>query len=116
MSRKNKNARRMGYTRSLTVDTKAAPAAEPRMMMCDDKCGYEYKRLMSTMLETDASYQRKIDLARVDRIVASFDARLVNPVKVSNRGGHFYVFDGAHTLAARIRWLRSNAFMAIRLS
>ena len=100
MSRKSKNARRMGYARPLTTDAKAAPAAEPRMMMLGDKCGYEYKRLMSTILETDASYQRKIDVARVERIAAGFDARLVNTVKVSNRDGHFYVFDGAHTLAA----------------
>jgi len=100
MSRKNKNARRTGHARPLNANAKVAPAAEPRMTMLGDKCGYEYKRLMSTILETDARYQRKIDVARVERIVAGFDARLVNTVKVSNRDGHFYVFDGAHTLAA----------------
>ena len=99
MSRKNRNARRVGYARPIIVETNTSPVAEPRMTMCDDKCGYEYKPLMSSLLETDASYQRKVDLKRVDRIVAGFDARLVNTVKVSNRDGHFYVFDGAHTLA-----------------
>ena len=88
MSRKNRNARRTGYARPIILETKAA-TAEPSVTMCDDTCGYEYKRLMNNLLETDASYQRKIDISRVDRIVAGFDARLVNTVKVSNRDGHF---------------------------
>ena len=100
MSRKNRNARRTGYAQPIILETKASADTEPSITMCDDTCGYEYKRLVSSLLETDASYQRKIDHARVERIVAGFDARLVNTVKVSNRDGHFYVFDGAHTLAA----------------
>ncbi len=111
MSRKNKNARRTGYARPIILESKTAPAAEQTMTMCDDQCGYEYKRLMNNLLETDASYQRKIDIARVDRIVAGFDARLVNTVKVSNRDGHFYVFDGAHTLAALKRIHDDKPFM-----
>ena len=107
MSRKNKNARRNAFICPIVTDAKrvnhmAGPAivATPQLTMCNDKCGFEYKSLISTMLDTDFSYQRKIDAARVDRIVAGFDARLVNTIKVSNRDGHFYVFDGAHTLAA----------------
>lgn len=123
MSRKNKNARRNAFVCPIVTDPKSLNhtanltnpvaytiganqatatqnVAKPHITMCDDKCGFEYKSLMSTMLDTDFSYQRKIDSARVDRIVAGFDARLVNTVKVSNRDGHFYVFDGAHTLAA----------------
>lgn len=111
MSRKNKNARRTGYARPIIMESKTAPAAEQTMTMCDDQCGYEYKRLMNNVLETDASYQRRIDFARVDRIVAGFDARLVNTVKVSNRDGHFYVFDGAHTLAALKRIHDDKPFM-----
>lgn len=111
MSRKNKNARRTGFARPIILESKTALAAEQTMTMCDDQCGYEYKRLMNNLLETDASYQRKIDIARVDRIVAGFDARLVNTVKVSNRDGHFYVFDGAHTLAALKRIHDDKPFM-----
>ena len=110
MSRKNRNARRTGYARPIILETKAA-TAEPSVTMCVDTCGYEYKRLMNNLLETDASYQRKIDISRVDRIVAGFDARLVNTVKVSNRDGHFYVFDGAHTLAALKRIHGDKPFM-----
>ena len=111
MSRKNRNARRTGYARPIILETKATSLAEPSITMCDDTCGYEYKRLMNNLLETDASYQRKIEIARVDRIVAGFDARLVNTVKVSNRDGHFYVFDGAHTLAALKRIHGDKPFM-----
>ena len=100
MSRKNRNARQTRYARPIILGTKVSSDIEPSITMCNDTCGYEYKPLMNNLLETDASYQRKIDISRVDRIVAGFDARLVNTVKVSNRDGHFYVFDGAHTLAA----------------
>ena len=62
-------------------------------------------------LETDSSYQRKIDAARVERIVNSFDPRLANEVKVSFRDGKFYVFDGAHTLSALKRIHGEETFM-----
>ena len=112
MSRKNRNGARRNAARKTcgtdclkpalteTAATNTAGPAAKQITMCGDTCGYVYRPLMSTILETDASYQRKIDFARVERIVAGFDARLVNTVKVSNRDGHFYVFDGAHTLAA----------------
>ena len=110
MSRKNRNARRQN-TQSLNTrpiqlsldlsPAPAKPAANSGMTrMLDEKCSYEFTRLTSTMLESDTSYQRAIDLKRVERIVENFDPRLVNPLKVSSRDGHYYVFDGAHTLAA----------------
>lgn len=99
MSRKNRNARRIGTVRDVNPIIGVSPAAE-HITMCNDTCGYAYRSLMSNLLETDTSYQRKIDEACVDKIVANFDARLVNTVKVSNRDGHFFVFDGAHTLTA----------------
>lgn len=111
MSRKNRNARRTGYVRPIMLKTETASVIEPDMTMCNEKCGYEYKRLMNNLLETDASYQRKIDITRVERIVSGFDPRLVNTVKVSNRDGHFYVFDGAHTLAALKRIHGEKPFM-----
>lgn len=111
MSRKNRNARQTRCARPIIFEAKAPSDIEPSITMCNDACGYEYKRLMNNLLETDASYQRKIDISRVDRIVAGFDARLVNTVKVSNRDGHFYVFDGAHTLAALKRIHGDKTFM-----
>ena len=123
MSRKNKNDSRRNYSpRTYSRDfLKPTPieraiqetnsAVSPKAVVvsdriaCDDKCSYEYKRMPAAWLETDFSYQRKIDAARVERIVNSFDPRLANEVKVSFRDGKFYVFDGAHKLSAlkRIR-------------
>lgn len=128
MSRKNKNGGRRNYSpRTYSRDflrptpieraiQEANSAASPKAVAvsdriaCDDKCSYEYKRMPAAWLETDFSYQRKIDAARVERIVNSFDPRLANEVKVSFRDGKFYVFDGAHTLSALKRIHGEEAF------
>ena len=129
LSRKNKNGKRRNYTpktygRDFLTPTpieraiqEANKPASPQAVAvsdriaCDDKCSYEYKRMPAAWLETDFSYQRKIDSARVDRIVNSFDPRLANEVKVSFRDGKFYVFDGAHTLSALKRIHGEDSFM-----
>ena len=129
MSRKNKNGGRRNYTpktygRDFLTPTpieraiqEANKPASPQAVAvsdriaCDDKCSYEYKRMPAAWLETDFSYQRKIDSARVERIVNSFDPRLANEVKVSFRDGKFYVFDGAHTLSALKRIHGEDSFM-----
>ncbi len=116
MSRKNRNSGSRKYSPKTYGPSYLAPTpidriiaennhsqnqtAQSARIMCDDSCSYEHKRLPTHFLETDFSYQRKIDTARVERIVNEFDARLVNEIKVSNRDGKFYVFDGAHTLSA----------------
>ena len=46
-------------------------------------------------------YQRSLNNNRVRQIAAEFDERVANEPKVSARDGHFYVFDGQHTIAAR---------------
>ena len=107
MSRKNRNARRQANkqqkAQGIQMSMNAIPAPENNtgvIRMLDEKCGCEFTHLPNSMLESDVSYQRPIDMKRVERIVENFDSRLVNPVKVSFRDGHYYVFDGAHTLAA----------------
>ena len=47
------------------------------------------------------AYQRPLNMARVERIAAEFDEHIANEPKVSFRNGHYYVFDGQHTIAAR---------------
>ena len=47
------------------------------------------------------AYQRGLSVKRVKDIVSNFDERIANEPKVSQRNGHFYVFDGQHTVAAR---------------
>lgn len=61
----------------------------------------------SKFLEVPRSYyQRHLNANRVKRIAAEFDERIANAPKVSYRDGHYYVFDGQHTIAARK--LRNN--------
>ena len=55
----------------------------------------------SKFLEVPRSYyQRHLNANRVKRIAAEFDERIANAPKVSYRNGHYYVFDGQHTIAA----------------
>lgn len=56
--------------------------------------------LDSAVLERDFSYQRPVRMEKVNKIVAEFDPLQVNTLKVSLRDGHYYVFDGSHTLEA----------------
>ena len=61
---------------------------------------YQEMMINSKMLEVPrGTYQRELNIHRVRKIVARFDPRLVNPPKVSYRNGHYYVFDGQHTVA-----------------
>ena len=60
----------------------------------------EVGSLSSARLELDYTYQRPTEPERVRSIVSQFDPALVNLLKVSARDGHYYVFDGGHTLAA----------------
>lgn len=130
MSRKNRNASRRSYSRvhykpdhldPTPMDRLIEEANKPireranvstsRTTMVNERVGYEYKFLTSTVLETDPSYQRRMNAAQVDRIVAEFNPLLVNAVKVSHRDGRFFVFDGAHTLAALRRIHKGKPFM-----
>lgn len=47
-------------------------------------------------------YQRELNEGRVAKIVASFNELVANEPKVSFRDGRYYIFDGQHTVAARI--------------
>ena len=59
--------------------------------------------LFSNRLEVPrAAYQRRFRAKRARLIAEFFDERLANPLKVSFRDGRYRVFDGQHTMAARI--------------
>ena len=130
MSRKNRNAARCKYDRfsygkGSMLDKPNANTRESVLdnsnhnrsgsieetTMINERVGYTYKFLSSSSLETDASYQRRMNEAQVDRIIAEFNPLLVNAVKVSHRDGRFFVFDGAHTLAALRRMHADQPFM-----
>lgn len=68
--------------------------------MNNNNINFEYRQIHSSVILSDPSYQRPLDMARVQKIVAHFREDLLNPVKVSRRDGKYYVFDGQHTLAA----------------
>lgn len=70
--------------------------------MKTDELSYREITLNSRQLEVPReSYQRELNTARVHKIAAEFDERVANEPKVSCRNGHYYVFDGQHTIAAR---------------
>ena len=63
---------------------------------------YQERMINSSMLESPReAYQRELNTERVHRIAKEFDERIANEPKVSYRDGHYYVFDGQHTVAAR---------------
>lgn len=98
MSRRSRKSRR---TAPVTPNG-SVPAAE----QCEIR-GTEIGSLNSSQLELDYSYQRPTEPGRVRSIVSQFDPALVNLLKVSARDGHYYVFDGGHTLAA-LRTINGN--------
>lgn len=64
---------------------------------------YEVMCLSTGVLEVPRNtYQRNLNPERVRKIAAGFDEHIANEPKVSLRDGHYYVFDGQHTVAARI--------------
>ena len=69
--------------------------------MISIKTLYKLMKVNSRDLEIPDAYQRKLNTERVAKIVAGFDERIANEPKVSFRDGHYYVFDGQHTIMAR---------------
>lgn len=67
--------------------------------MKDYNTNYCYRPVHSREILSDPAYQREIDFNRVKNIASHFNPALVNPIKVSQRDGKYYVFDGQHTLA-----------------
>lgn len=53
-------------------------------------------------------YQKRLNVARSEKIAREFDVNRMRPVEVSLRGGKFYVFDGQHRVNAyKIMGMRS---------
>jgi len=64
---------------------------------------YTIQSIDSSLLEVlREEYQKPLNQKRVAQIVASFDENIANEPKVNYRDGHYYVFDGQHTVAARV--------------
>lgn len=75
---------------------------------------YEEITLSTKVLEVPRkTYQRPLNAARVRDIAYGFDEHIANEPKVSFRDGHYYVFDGQHTIAARI-FLNGGQHLLIR--
>lgn len=65
-------------------------------------CPFDEMMIFSANLEVPRNaYQRELNPVRVRKIAAEFDEHIANDPKVSFREGHYYVFDGQHTIAAR---------------
>ena len=64
---------------------------------------YKEMYIRSDLLEIPRNtYQRRLNPQRTKRIANAFDERIANEPKVSLRNGRYYVFDGQHTIAARV--------------
>ena len=75
---------------------------------------YKELRIMSTdLLIPRNTYQRELNTDRVHKIVKQFDERVANEPKVSFRNGSYYVFDGQHTIAARVERNGGNPLMIL---
>lgn len=64
-----------------------------------------YKEMMidSDQLEVPRNtYQRRQKPDQITKISCDFDERVANEPKVSYRDGRYFVFDGQHTIAARV--------------
>lgn len=61
---------------------------------------YKMEEIDSSKIDT-ATYQRKLNRQKVERIAAEFNERIANEPKLSYRDGKYYVFDGHHTVEAR---------------
>jgi hypothetical protein len=56
-------------------------------------------KFVNTKFIVADKYQREVEPPRVSKILDEFDARKVNPPKLSFRDGKYFVFDGQHTIA-----------------
>lgn len=66
---------------------------------------YNYRQMKipaSQLIIPRETYQRPFTSNRAKEIAANFDERIANEPKVSYRDGKYYVFDGQHTVAARV--------------
>lgn len=61
---------------------------------------FEYKYLRPSQINIDESYQRMLDVPRVDAIVKKFNGDIFNEPKVSFRDGQYWCFDGQHSISA----------------
>lgn len=54
------------------------------------------------LISPEETYQRPLNEKRVAQIAAEWDENIANEPKVSVRDGHYYLFNGHHTVAARV--------------
>ena len=65
------------------------------------ECVCEMRYIDSALLTPCAEYQRKLNIPNVEKMSAEFTELIANPPKVSYRDGHYFVFDGQHTIVTR---------------
>ena len=58
------------------------------------------RMIMTSKLVSGMPYQRPVEDADVDRLIAEWDDRLLDPLIVSFRDGNFFLVDGQHRVCA----------------
>lgn len=61
---------------------------------------FEMTEMAAGRLKSSQNYQRGVSGKHVLEISKNFEWDIVTPIRVSERGGVYYVFDGQHTLAS----------------
>jgi len=61
---------------------------------------FRYMKINSSDILISTEYQRTFNVTKAMAIASNFNPNIVNPIKVSERDGKYYAFDGQHTLAA----------------
>lgn len=86
----------MSFARNINYQHRPSGSFEIPVIDIDEM---DIRKLPSELLLT-VKYQRPVIMEHVLDIVEHFDPNKLDIVKVSDRDGKYYVFDGAHTLTA----------------
>ena len=98
----------MSFARNITYQRR--PGAEPTIPVIDTD-EMDIRKIPNELLLT-VKYQRPIKMPHVLEIVEHFNPNKLELIKVSDRDGKYYVFDGAHTLSALKIIHHQQPFMA----
>ncbi len=60
----------------------------------------EIRSLSTAKLSSCQPYQRPVKESVVNKLIREWDNRLLEPIVVSFRDGHFFVIDGQHRIVA----------------
>ena len=79
---------------------KSPKEPQPTLFLKEYRSTGEMRMLPTNRLTSGQAYQRPVEEKDVDKLIRKWDDRLLNPLIVSFRDGHFFIVDGQHRAAA----------------